>query len=262
MCGTRPVLWLLAFARHDCLFGSGSLRSLGSRCFRSSGCFFNGRCLGCGLFSCGSFGYGSLFNGRSFFLGSGLFGGLFGSLLGLFGSVFHLGFQLGQCVEVTERGRGGLVLDGGDFAGGLLLLLGSGFLGGLALGTLFVFEGAAVRKDDAAGYLIKLKNLEGQLFVELGLGFVFLYEVLRGSEAVNAVFELDDVAVLMLFDDGAFVDGTNGEYGFKYVPRILFGLLVAEAEAAVVLVDFEDYDVDVSANLGYLGPPRRKVRNA
>ena len=47
--------------------------------------------------------------------------------------------------------------------------------------------------------------------------------------------------------------GTDGEDGFKHIPRILFELLVAEAEAAVLLVDVEDDDFDGLANLGEFG---------
>ena len=41
----------------------------------------------------------------------------------------------------------------------------------------------------------------------------------------------------------------DGEDGLEHVPRILFELLVAEAEAAVVLVDVEDDDIDGFAHL-------------
>ena len=39
------------------------------------------------------------------------------------------------------------------------------------------------------------------------------------------------------------------ESGFEYVPRILFELLVTERETTVVLVDVENNNFDVGANL-------------
>ena len=53
----------------------------------------------------------------------------------------------------------------------------------------------------------------------------------------------------MNFGDRAFVYATFREHRFEYIPRILFDLLVSEAETTVVLVDFEDLHLDGSAHL-------------
>ena len=53
------------------------------------------------------------------------------------------------------------------------------------------------------------------------------------------------------------MDWTIFEEAFKLIPRILFELLVAEAQAAICLVDFEDNNIKLCAQLGKL----RRVLN-
>ena len=116
-------------------------------------------------------------------------------------------------------------------------------------------------QDDALAVFVELDNLEVELFVDLGLRAVFLDEVFGGSETFHAVGELNHSALVEELDDGAGMNGTNGEYGLEYVPGVLLKLLVAEREATVVLVDFENDNFDVGADLGefrgvfhFLGP--------
>ena len=56
-------------------------------------------------------------------------------------------------------------------------------------------------------------------------------------------------ALIQHFDDSTFVYRTYSEYSFEYIPRILFELLVAEAQTTVFLVDFQNHYVDVCTDL-------------
>ena len=48
------------------------------------------------------------------------------------------------------------------------------------------------------------------------------------------------------------MDRTNGVLLLEYIPRIVLELLVAERETAVLLVDVENDNVDLSTNLSEL----------
>lgn len=168
-----------------------------------------------------------------------------------------------ESLEGAEIAEGGL-LHGSELRGLLALLAvvaaesaAAGAFGTLAalgtfLGALGVFGNAAVAQDDALAALVELDYLELELVVELGLGAILLDEVLGGGEAFHAVFKRDDGALVHYFGDGALVDGAYGEDGLEDVPGVLLELLVAEAEATVVLVDFEHLHVDVVADFGEL----------
>ena len=105
-------------------------------------------------------------------------------------------------------------------------------------------------EDDALGVFVELDHLEVELLINLGLAAVFLDEVLGSGEAFDAVGELYDSALVEHLDDGALVYGAGGEDGLEHFPGVLLELLVAQGEATVVFVDFEDNDFDVSADLG------------
>ena len=45
------------------------------------------------------------------------------------------------------------------------------------------------------------------------------------------------------------MDRINGKDRFEYVPRILFQLFVTQAQSSVVLVDFKNYNIDLSTDL-------------
>ena len=53
--------------------------------------------------------------------------------------------------------------------------------------------------------------------------------------------------------DSAFVNGTNGEDGFINVPRILFQLLVTQAQATILGVHFKNNHFDGFTHFGELG---------
>ena len=76
--------------------------------------------------------------------------------------------------------------------------------------------------------------------------------MLGSSKAFNTIFELNYGTLVHEFNDSAFVNATFSEGVLEYVPGVLFELLVTEREAAVVLVDFENNNLDVGANLSEL----------
>ena len=63
----------------------------------------------------------------------------------------------------------------------------------------FVFEGAAVRDDDAARILVEFDDLEGERFALDSLRTIGLDQVLRRSECFDTFGERDDSALLYEF---------------------------------------------------------------
>ena len=178
--------------------------------------------------------------------------------VGLFAGEFF--FECCECFEVAESGFFDSGSSGGSFGFGFAGLT-FGFAFSACFSASFVFEDAAVGEDDAFGFFVELDNLEGKFFVNGGGGAVFFNEVFGSGEAFYAVGESNDSAFVEEFDDGAFVNATNGEDGFEYVPGIFFELLVAEAKATVFFVDSEYFHFDVVAYLSkfagvfdFLGP--------
>ena len=112
----------------------------------------------------------------------------------------------------------------------------------------FVFEGAAVRDDDAARILVEFDDLEGERFALDSLRTIGLDQVLRRSECFDTFGERDDSALLYEFADRTFVDRTYAVVSFEGVPGVLFKLLVAERETTVFLVDLEDDDLQRSTD--------------
>ena len=76
--------------------------------------------------------------------------------------------------------------------------------------------------------------------------------MLGSSEALYAVRQSDDCALLDHLDDGALVYRANGEDGLEYIPGILLELLVAQRQTTVVLVYLEHLHVDVGTYLSEL----------
>ena len=73
--------------------------------------------------------------------------------------------------------------------------------------------------------------------------------MLRSSEALYVLVELDNSTLLEEFNDLTLVDRTNGVFLLEYIPRIVLKLLVAERETAVFLVDVENDNVNLCTNL-------------
>ena len=119
---------------------------------------------------------------------------------------FHFSLQLSQSIEVAQRRAGSHVVDGRSF-----VLLGRtlGSARSLLHVVLTLFEGAAVREDDALGLLDELNHLEGQLLVELSLASILLHEVLGSGKAFHAILELDNGTLVEQLCDGAFVHAVH-----------------------------------------------------
>ena len=116
-------------------------------------------------------------------------------------------------------------------------------------------------EDNTFVILIKLDNLEVELFVDFCLAAIFLNEVFGSSETFNTVRQSNYSALVEHLNDSAFMHGTHCKYSFEYIPGIFFELLVTEAQATVVLVDLENFHFDIGTNLcefagvfDFLGP--------
>ena len=107
-------------------------------------------------------------------------------------------------------------------------------------------------QDDALSILVELDNLELQFLVLLGWSSVFLNKVLGSCETFNAVRQADNSALVEELGDSALVDATHGVNSLKVVPRIVLKLLVTKAQAAVILVNLKNNNVDVGTNLSEL----------
>ena len=160
-------------------------------------------------------------------------------------------FQSSQCVDVAQRSRSSLVLNHRSF-----FLLAVRLLGSLLFCSFFclgsIFEDTAVRQDDTLSVLVEFDHLERQFLIELSLRTVFLNEVLRSCETFYTVRQSYYSALIQHFDDSTFVYRTYSEYSFEYIPRILFELLVTEAQTTVFLVDFQNHYIDVCTDLSEL----------
>ena len=106
-----------------------------------------------------------------------------------------------------------------------------------------------MRKDDALAVLIELDNLERKFLVQSCLCAVFLNEMLRSGKSFNAFFERDNGAFLKEFGYFALMYAAYCIFSLKYVPGILFELLVAEAQTAVVLVNVKNDNIYCCTNL-------------
>ena len=158
------------------------------------------------------------------------------------------GSQVGHVTQgsLLYLGSGGSGLGGGLAGSSLAACLAS-------LTALLILKDAAVRQNDVLAVLVEVDNLEHQGLALLGGGTVFLGQVLGSCKALNAVgIQTDLAATLGELADGTLVHAATGEDGLVGLPGVLLELLVAEAQATVLLVDVENDNVDGSINLGEL----------
>ena len=73
--------------------------------------------------------------------------------------------------------------------------------------------------------------------------------MLGSSETFDVVSELDNSTLFVDFYDSTFVFSAISKLCLKRFPRIVFELLVTEAKTTVFLIDVENYNVHLSANL-------------
>ena len=76
--------------------------------------------------------------------------------------------------------------------------------------------------------------------------------MLRSSEALNTLVERNNGALLKHLSNLALVNTAYSVNSLEYIPRIIFQLLVAEAQTTVLLVDIENYNVDACTYLSEL----------
>ena len=101
-------------------------------------------------------------------------------------------------------------------------------------------------EDDGLDFLTDIEDV-GRASDALGPG-----ELGDVDEAFDAFLELDERAVGNEIGDLALDVGANGEALLDLVPRILLGLLEAEGDALLLLVDIEDLDFEFLADLEQL----------
>ena len=106
-----------------------------------------------------------------------------------------------------------------------------------------------MRNDDTFCILVEFDYLERQFFIQLSLRTVFFYQVFRSCETFYTIRQCYNGTLIQHFDDSSFVNRTYSEYCFEYIPRIVFQLLVTQAQTTVFLVDFQNYYIDVCTNL-------------
>ena len=76
--------------------------------------------------------------------------------------------------------------------------------------------------------------------------------MLGSSETFDVVSELDNSTLFVDFYDSTFVFSAISELSLKCFPRIVFELLVTEAETTVLLVYLQNYNIDRSTDGGEL----------
>ncbi len=121
------------------------------------------------------------------------------------------------------------------------------------LGFDSVGEDTRVAYDNLSVLFVELDDLELEGLVHAGLCLVFLLKVASRSESFDAVRQGYGSALLVERGDGAFVNAVDGEEGLVDIPWVWLKLFVAQAEAVLLGVDFEDDDVDFLAVMDEVG---------
>lgn len=160
-------------------------------------------------------------------------------------ALFHLSFQLSQNVDVTKCCGGRLILN----LDSVLFLCTRFLVCCLSFLTLYIFECAAVRQDNALAVLVELDYLERKFLTQSGLCAIFLDKMLRSGKALYAFFQRNDGTLLQKFGYLALMYAAYGICTLEYVPGILLKLFVTEAQTTVLLVDVENDNLNRSANL-------------
>src|SRR3984893_937257 len=161
-------------------------------------------------------------------------------------------------VEPEEEAELGLVLDLAldDGAGRILL---DEDLPGIAHGLLEAERDAALDRIDLEDLHLDLLGGRHDLAgVHVLLGPRHLGDV---DEPLDAGLELDEGAVVGDVGDAALEAGADRELGLDALPRIGLQLLHAERDAVGLVVDLDDLDLDLLADVEHLGrmidaPPR------
>ena len=116
-------------------------------------------------------------------------------------------------------------------------------------------------QGDAACLAIELQHHERQLVLQVGLAVVLLAQLLQGHGAFHPVWQGHGEGVARAGNEGTLMDAAHLEGVGKDFPGVLLHLFVAQAEAAVFLVHFQDLHfhlvtdlAEVAGVLHALGP--------
>src|SRR6266403_2154145 len=183
------------------------------------------------------------------------FRALLGAVAGQIGEVDH---AVDVAVEPEKEAELGLVLDLAldDGAGRILL---DEDLPGIAHGLLEAERDAALDRIDLEDlHLHLLRGGDDLAGMHVLLGPRHLGDV---DEALDAGLELHEGAVVGEVGDAALEAGADRELGLDALPRIGLQLLHAERDAVGLVVDLDDLDLDLLADVEHLGgvidaPPR------
>ena len=106
---------------------------------------------------------------------------------------------------------------------------------------------------DALGIAVKLQHHEIRLVVDPKGTTFRLVEVLAVASSFQAVRQRDGGVTAFHLDHSGLVLAAHREHALEDLPWVLFNLLVAEAHASVVLVQFEHDNFDFVAHVAELG---------
>ena len=106
---------------------------------------------------------------------------------------------------------------------------------------------------DALGIAVELQHHEIRLVVDAEGTAFLLVEVLAVASSLQTVRQSDGGVTAFHLDHSGLVLAAHREHALEDLPWVLFDLLVAEAHAAVVLVQFEHNDFDLVAHVAELG---------
>ena len=101
---------------------------------------------------------------------------------------------------------------------------------------------------DSLGVAIEFKNNKISHFFKSDRGSVFFGQVLHVARSFESVWQSNNGLVAVNLDDCSRVLRSHSKYGFEYFPRVFFELLVAEAHAAIVFVQFENNNINGITN--------------
>ena len=106
-----------------------------------------------------------------------------------------------------------------------------------------------MRNEDTLSIAVELQNLNVELVANSYRALVFLLQVTCRAEAFYAFVKQDGCALVGDLQNIAGNDGVNTELSLKLLPRILLELLVTKAQTAVLLVDVQNDNLDLSTDL-------------
>ena len=98
---------------------------------------------------------------------------------------------------------------------------------------------------DALGIAVEFEYYEVCCFFNSYVGFVRFAEVLHMARTFKSVWQSDNGLVAVHFHHRSGMLRSHGKDGFEYFPWVLLELLVSEAHATVVLVQFQNHYLDL-----------------